>query len=68
MRQRAALIRTLVLKPDIMLWMNPFLPWIIRTRLNVSDDIGQIIKKRKTAILVTLTLPKRSVLLTGSLF
>lgn len=54
MRQRAALIRTLVLKPDIMLLDEPFSALDYQTRLNVSDDIGQIIKKeKKTAILVT---------------
>ena len=69
MRQRAALIRTLVLKPDIMLLDEPFSALDYQTRLNVSDDIGQIIKKeKKTAILSPMTLPKRSVLLTGSLF
>ena len=52
MRQRAALIRTLVLKPDIMLLDEPFSALDYQTRLNVSDDIGQIIKKeKKTAIL-----------------
>ncbi len=54
MRQRAALIRTLVLKPDIMLLDEPFSALDYQTRLNVSDDIGQIIKKeKKTAVLVT---------------
>ncbi len=54
MRQRASLIRTLVLKPDIMLLDEPFSALDYQTRLNVSDDIGQIIKKeKKTAILVT---------------
>ena len=69
MRQRAALIRTLVLKPDIMLLDEPFSALDYQTRLNVSDDIGQIIKKRKKQrSLSPMTLPKRSVLLTGSLF
>ena len=49
MRQRAALIRTLVLKPDIMLLDEPFSALDYQTRLNVSDDIGQIIKKRKNS-------------------
>ena len=41
-------------KPDIMLLDEPFSALDYQTRLNVSDDIGQIIKKeKKTAILVT---------------
>lgn len=69
MRQRVALIRTLVLKPDIMLLDEPFSALDYQTRLNVSDDIGQIIKKeKKQRSLSPMTLLKRSVLLTGSLF
>ena len=56
-------------KPDIMLLDEPFSALDYQTRLNVSDDIGQIIKKRKKQrSLSPMTLPKRSVLLTGSLF
>ena len=50
----AALIRTLALKPDLLLLDEPFSALDYQTRLNVSDDIGKILKKqKKTAILVT---------------
>ena len=54
MRQRAALIRTLALKPEILLLDEPFSALDYQTRLTVGNDIGAIIKKEgKTAILVT---------------
>ncbi len=54
MRQRAALIRTLALKPDILLLDEPFSALDYQTRLHVADEIGTIIKnEKKTAILVT---------------
>ena len=54
MKQRAALIRTLALKPQILLLDEPFSALDYQTRLQVSGDIGNIIHQSKiTAILVT---------------
>ncbi len=54
MRQRAALIRTLAVKPDILLLDEAFSALDYQTRLAVNDDIYKIIKsENKTAIMVT---------------
>lgn len=54
MRQRAALIRTLMTGPEILLLDEPFGALDFQTRLRVVDDVENIIRsEKKTAILVT---------------
>lgn len=54
MKQRVALIRTLVSDPKLLLLDEPFSALDYQTRLAVCDDVYKIIKaEKKTAILVT---------------
>lgn len=54
MRQRAALIRTMAIHPDLLLLDEPFSALDSQTRLNVSADIARLIRSTgKTAILIT---------------
>lgn len=71
MRQRAALIRTLALKPNILLLDEPFSALDYQTRQKVTDDVYEIIKREgKTAIMVThdlgeaIIMSKRIIVLT----
>ncbi|MBR2904068.1 MAG: ABC transporter ATP-binding protein [Clostridia bacterium] len=54
MKQRAALIRTLALDPQILLLDEPFSALDYQTRLSVCDDVYKIIREeQKTALLIT---------------
>lgn len=54
MRQRAALIRTLAVDPDVLLLDEPFSALDSQTRLMVSEDICSIIRQeQKATLLVT---------------
>ena len=54
MRQRVALIRTLATRPEILLLDEPFSALDYQTRINVQNDVYDIIKsEKKSAILVT---------------
>ena len=54
MRQRAALIRTLAVDPDVLLLDEPFSALDYQTRLSVCDDVYKIIRsEEKTALLIT---------------
>ena len=54
MRQRVALIRTLAIKPDVLLLDEPFSALDYQTRINVRNDVFKIIKEEnKSFIIVT---------------
>lgn len=59
MRQRVALIRTLVTRPEILLLDEAFSALDYQTRLAVTDDVYSIIRKeKKTVVMVTHDIPE----------
>lgn len=52
MKQRVALIRTLVLKPDLLLLDEPFSALDAQTKITVQNDVYNIIKQEKKAALI----------------
>lgn len=59
MRQRAALIRTLAVCPDILLLDEAFSALDYQTRLEVTEDVYQILKREQvTTLMVTHDIPE----------
>lgn len=59
MRQRAALIRTLAVKPDLLLLDEAFSALDYQTRVNVSRDVYRILRaENKTMVMVTHDIPE----------
>ena len=59
MRQRAALIRTLAVEPDILLLDEAFSALDYQTRMEVTEDVYRIIRQeRVTALMVTHDIPE----------
>lgn len=52
MKQRVALIRTLAIKPNILLLDEPFSKLDIDSRIKISDDVYQIIKELKITTVI----------------
>lgn len=72
MRQRVALLRTLVTQPEALLLDEPFSALDFQTRLSLADEIAGILRSEgKTAILVThdiseaITMADRVIVLSG---
>ena len=59
MRQRAALIRTLAVRPDILLLDEAFSALDYQTRLSVTEDVYSILKREHvTTLMVTHDIPE----------
>ena len=59
MRQRAALIRTLAINPDILLLDEAFSALDYQTRLTVTEDVYRILKQEAiTTVMVTHDIPE----------
>ncbi len=59
MKQRAALIRTLAIKPELLLLDEAFSALDYQTRLQVTNDVREILKKEnKSTIMVTHDIPE----------
>jgi len=54
MRQRAALVRTLAMNPQVLLLDEPFSALDYQTRLQLQDEVSRILREeRRTVVMVT---------------